>query len=170
MSVHAYLDAKYESFPNAPCPISSTLADAEPPCHASGKSLPRAPEFSGSLIADLDYRVAPGLRFLAGLNLFLLVVGCIMDIFSAVIIVVPIMIPVALTYGVDPFHLCVIFLVNLEIGYSTPPIGMNLFIGSLKFLRPITALYRASVPYLLLMLLVLVLVTYVPVISLFMIR
>jgi iron complex outermembrane receptor protein len=65
----AYLDAKYVSFPNAPCPISSTLAGAEPPCDASGKSLPRAPEFSGSQSADLDYRIAPGVRFLAGLNL-----------------------------------------------------------------------------------------------------
>ncbi len=107
--------------------------------------------------------------FLAGLNLFLLVVGCIMDIFSAIIIVVPIMVPIALTYGVDPIHLCVIFLVNLEIGYSTPPIGMNLFIASLKFQKPVTALYRASLPFLMLMLLVMLLVTYVPTISLFMI-
>ena len=108
--------------------------------------------------------------FLAGLNLFLLVVGCMMDIFSAIIIVVPIMIPIALTYGVDPFHLCVIFLVNLEIGYSTPPIGMNLFIASLKFDKPVTALYRACLPYLVLMLLVMLLVTYVPAVSLFMIE
>lgn len=108
--------------------------------------------------------------FLAGLNVFLLVVGCIMDIFSAIIIVVPIMVPIALTYGVDPFHLCVIFLVNLEIGYSTPPIGMNLFIASLKFGKPVTMLYRAALPYLVLMLLVMLLITYVPAISLFLIR
>jgi TRAP-type C4-dicarboxylate transport system permease large subunit len=108
--------------------------------------------------------------FLAGLNVFLLVVGCIMDIFSAIIIVVPIMVPIALTYGLDPFHLCVIFLVNLEIGYSTPPIGMNLFIASLKFEKPVTVLYRAALPYLALMLLVMLLITYVPEISLFMIR
>jgi len=108
--------------------------------------------------------------FLAGLNIFLLVVGSIMDIFSAIIIVVPIMVPIALTYGVDPFHLCVIFLVNLEIGYSTPPIGMNLFIASLKFEKPVTTLYRAALPYLAIMLLVMLLVTYVPAISLFLIR
>jgi C4-dicarboxylate transporter DctM subunit len=108
--------------------------------------------------------------FLAGLNIFLLVVGCIMDIFSAIIIVVPIIVPIALTYGVDPFHLCVIFLVNLEIGYSTPPIGMNLFIASLKFEKPVTALYRAALPFLALMLLVMLLITYVPAISLFLIR
>jgi len=109
------------------------------------------------------------LMFLAGLNLFLLAVGCIMDIFSAIVIVVPIIIPIALSYGVDPIHLCVIFLVNLEIGYSTPPVGINLFISSLKFKKPITLLYRASVPYLLLLLVVLVVITYVPWLSLFLI-
>jgi C4-dicarboxylate transporter, DctM subunit len=108
--------------------------------------------------------------FLAGLNIFLLAVGCIMDIFSAIIVVVPIMAPIALQYGVDPIHLCILFLVNLEIGYSTPPIGMNLFIAALKFQKPITLLYRATIPYLVLMLLFLVLITYVPVISLYFIQ
>lgn len=105
--------------------------------------------------------------FLAGLNLFLLAVGCMMDIFSAIVIVVPIMIPVALTYGIDPIHLCIIFLVNLEIGYSTPPVGINLFIASLKFEKPVTLLYRASVPWLVLLLVLLAIVTYVPALSLF---
>jgi tripartite ATP-independent transporter DctM subunit len=110
------------------------------------------------------------LVFLAGLNLFLLAVGCMMDIFSAIIIVVPIMVPIALTYGVDPIHLGIIFLVNLEIGYSTPPIGINLFIASLKFQKPVTLLYRASGPYLLLLLGLLILITYIPSISLYLIR
>jgi len=105
--------------------------------------------------------------FLAGLNLFLLAAGCIMDIFSALVIIVPIMVPVAIQYGIDPIHLCVIFLVNLEIGYSTPPVGINLFISSLKFEKPVTLLYRASVPYLLLLLGLLILITYVPELSLF---
>jgi tripartite ATP-independent transporter DctM subunit len=105
--------------------------------------------------------------FLAGLNLFLLVVGCMMDIFSAIVIVVPIMVPVALTYGIDPIHLCIIFLVNLEIGYSTPPVGINLFIASLKFEKPVTHLYRASIPWLILLLALLAVVTYVPALSLF---
>ncbi len=104
--------------------------------------------------------------FLAGLNLFLIAVGCIMDIFSAIIIVVPVIVPIAIEYGIDPLHLCVIFLINLEIGYSTPPVGMNLFIAALKFQRPITLLYRASVPYLILLLIVLLLITYIPAISL----
>jgi tripartite ATP-independent transporter DctM subunit len=100
--------------------------------------------------------------FLAGLNLFLLATGCIMDIFSAIVIIVPIMVPVAASYGIDPIHLGVIFLVNLEIGYSTPPVGINLFIASLRFNRPITLLYKASIPYLILLLLVLLMVTYLP--------
>ncbi len=107
------------------------------------------------------------LLFLAGLNLFLLAVGCIMDIFSAIVIVVPIIVPIALSYGVDPIHLCVIFLVNLEIGYSTPPVGINLFISSLKFEKPVTLLYRASLPYLLILLAVLIVITYLPWLSLF---
>ncbi|MBC2712716.1 MAG: TRAP transporter large permease subunit [Desulfosarcina sp.] len=110
------------------------------------------------------------LLFLAGLNLFLLAVGCIMDIFSAIIIVVPIIVPIALSYGVDPIHLCVIFLVNLEIGYSTPPVGINLFISSLKFEKPVTLLYRASLPYLILLLGVLIVITYVPWLSLFLVK
>jgi C4-dicarboxylate transporter, DctM subunit len=100
--------------------------------------------------------------FLAGLNCFLLAAGCIMDVFSAIVIIVPIIVPVAISYGIDPIHLGVIFLVNLEIGYSTPPVGINLFIASLRFNRPITLLYKASVPYLVLMLIVLLLVTYLP--------
>jgi len=109
------------------------------------------------------------LLFLAGLNLFLLAVGCIMDIFSAIVIVVPIIVPIALSYGVDPIHLCIIFLVNLEIGYSTPPVGINLFIASLKFEKPVTLLYRASLPYLLILLGVLIVITYFPWLSLFLV-
>lgn len=107
--------------------------------------------------------------FLAGLNLFLIAVGCIMDIFSAIVIVVPIMVPVARSFGIDLYHLAAIFLVNLEIGYSTPPVGMNLFIAGLKFDQPVTTLYRASIPFLLLLMLCLVLVTYLPGLSLWLI-
>jgi len=108
--------------------------------------------------------------FLAGLNVFLLVVGCMMDIFSAIVVIVPIMVPVALMYGIDPVHLCIIFLVNLEIGYATPPVGINLFISSLKFQKPVTLLYRASIPYLLILLFVLIALTYIPALSLFLVR
>jgi tripartite ATP-independent transporter DctM subunit len=121
------------------------------------------------LLALLSRLTDSRLLFLACLNLFLLLVGCLMDIFSAIVIVVPIMVPVALEFGIDPIHLGVIFLVNLEIGYATPPVGMNLFIASMKFEKPITRLYRASLPFLLLLLVLLLLITYVPVLSLFMI-
>jgi len=127
-------------------------------------------QIPGRILAFLTNLTANKYIFLAGLNLFLLAVGCIMDIFSAIIVIVPIMAPIALKYGVDPIHLCVIFMVNLEIGYSTPPIGMNLFIAGLKFQKPITVLYRASVPYLILMLAFLVLITYVPLLSLCLLR
>jgi C4-dicarboxylate transporter, DctM subunit len=104
--------------------------------------------------------------FLAGLNIFLIAVGCLMDIFSAIVIVVPVIVPAAQSYGIDLYHLAVIFLVNLEIGYSTPPVGMNLFIAGLKFDQPVTTLYRASIPFLLLLIGCLLLVTYLPVLSL----
>ncbi|MGD9211414.1 MAG: TRAP transporter large permease subunit [Desulfobacteraceae bacterium] len=104
--------------------------------------------------------------FLAGLNVFLLAVGCIMDIFSAIVIIVPIIVPIAISYGIDPLHLCVIFLVNLEMGYSTPPVGINLFISSLRFDKSVTTLYRASIPYLILLFIVLMMVTYIPFLSL----
>ena len=122
------------------------------------------------ILAFLTSVTESRILFLAGLNLFLLAVGCSMDIFSAIVIVVPIMVPIALTYGIDPIHLCVIFLVNLEIGYSTPPVGINLFISSMKFQKPLTFLYRASLPYLILLLAALLFVTYVPWFSLFLIR
>jgi len=104
--------------------------------------------------------------FLLILNLFLLVVGCLMDIFSALIVVVPLIAPVATGFGVDPVHLGIIFLTNLEIGYLTPPVGLNLFISSFRFNEPVIKLYSASVPFLLLMLVALVIITYAPALSL----
>jgi tripartite ATP-independent transporter DctM subunit len=104
--------------------------------------------------------------FLLILNLFLLVVGCLMDIFSALIVVVPLIAPVAMGFGVDPVHLGIIFLTNLEIGYLTPPVGLNLFISSYRFKEPVVNLYSASLPFLLLMLVALVIITYAPALSL----
>jgi C4-dicarboxylate transporter, DctM subunit len=127
-------------------------------------------QIPGKILSRLTELTDNPFVFLAGLNLFLLAVGCVMDIFSAIVIIVPIMVPIALTYGVDPIHLCIIFMVNLEIGYSTPPVGINLFIASLKFDKPVAALYRASLPYLVILLLTLVLITYVPSLSLFFVR
>ncbi len=106
------------------------------------------------------------LMFLLLLNVFLLLVGCLLDIFSALLMVVPLIIPMAVQYGVSPVHLGVIFLTNLEIGYSTPPVGINLFIASLRFDKPVMKLYWASLPWIGLMLFCLSLITYLPEISL----
>lgn len=104
--------------------------------------------------------------FLIALNIFLLIVGCIMDIYSALLVVVPLILPIALSYGIDPVHLGIIFLTNLEIGYTTPPVGMNLFISCFRFNKPIMTLYRAAVPFLLILLAGLMLITYIPWLSL----
>ena len=103
---------------------------------------------------------------LIGLNIFLLIVGCLMDIFSAVIIVVPLLLPIAEQFGIDKAHLGIIVLTNLEIGYLTPPVGMNLFISSMKFERSVILLYRSVLLFIALLLVALVLVTYVPELSL----
>lgn len=108
--------------------------------------------------------------FLLLLNIFLLIVGCLMDIFSALIVVVPLIVPVALGFGVDPVHLGIIFLTNLEIGFITPPVGLNLFISSYRFREPVVKLYAASVPFLLLLLAALLVITYFPAISLFLVN
>ena len=107
------------------------------------------------------------ITFLIVLNIFLLLVGCMMDIFSAIIVVVPLIIPVAKSFDVNMIHLGIIFLTNLEIGYSTPPVGINLFIASSRFSQPIIKLYRAALPFLGLRLAGLLLITYFPALSLF---
>jgi len=101
------------------------------------------------------------------LNFFLILVGCMMDIFSAILVVVPLIIPLASRFGIDPLHLGVVFLANLAIGYNTPPVGLNLFIGSSRFDRPIVQLYKATLPFLGLLLLTLLMITYWPPLSLF---
>ncbi|HUT79515.1 MAG TPA: TRAP transporter large permease subunit [Polyangia bacterium] len=110
------------------------------------------------------------ITFLIVLNIFLIIVGCLMDIFSAILVVVPLITPIAEGFGVDPVHLGIIFLVNLEIGYSTPPVGLNLFIASFRFGKPITSLYRASLPFLAILLAALMIITYVPDLSLLLIE
>ncbi len=107
--------------------------------------------------------------FLILLNIFLLIVGCLMDIFSAIMVVVPLIAPVALNFGIDPTHLGIIFLANLGIGYLTPPVGLNLFIASYRFRKPVINLYIAVIPFLLVLLLGLILITYIPFISLWLV-
>jgi tripartite ATP-independent transporter DctM subunit len=100
--------------------------------------------------------------FLLALNVMLLIVGMVMDIFSAIVVVVPLIAPAAIKMGIDPFHLGVIFLLNLEVGYLHPPVGLNLFITSFTFRKPILEVTIAALPYLLIMIVALMVITYVP--------
>ncbi len=117
----------------------------------------------------LEQYISSRFAFLIGLNLFLLLVGAILDIFSAIVLVVPIIVPVAQRYGIDLVHLGIIFLTNLQIGYCTPPVGLNLFLASYQFDKPILKTCRATLPFTLLLLLVLLVVTYLPELSLFLV-
>src|SRR5690606_32758801 len=109
---------------------------------------------------DLDL-----IAFLLVLNVALLAVGCLMDIMSAIFVCVPLIAPMALALGIDPLHLGIIFIVNLEIGYLTPPVGLNLFVASTLFNKPMTHLIRAVVPFILMMMVGLLVITYVPAVS-----
>lgn len=104
--------------------------------------------------------------FLAALNVFLLLVGCLMDIFSALVVVVPLILPIGAHFGIHPIHLGIIFLANLELGFLTPPVGMNLFLSSYRFERPLTEVYRTVLPFLFVLILAVLLVTYVPILTL----
>jgi len=96
----------------------------------------------------------------------LLLLGAILDIFAAIVIMVPLILPIAIGYGIDPVHLGIIFLANMQIGYFTPPVGMNLFIASYRFNKDMITLYRSTLPFMLVLLVALLLITYIPSISL----
>ena len=106
------------------------------------------------------------LVFLLALNLLLIVVGALMDIYSAIVVVVPLITPIAAAYGIDPVHLGIIFLANMELGYLMPPMGENLFLSSYRFDKPLTQVYRSTLPYVLILLGVVLLITYVPLFTL----
>jgi tripartite ATP-independent transporter DctM subunit len=122
-------------------------------------------EVPRQLVAWTQSHVESKIVFLLAINVILLIVGTVMDIFSAIVVVLPLIAPIAKAYGIDPYHLGVIFLLNLEVGYLHPPVGLNLFITSVKFQRPITEVMWATIPFLVTMLLALLTVTYVPVLT-----
>lgn len=105
--------------------------------------------------------------FIMVLNIFLLIVGCMMDMFSAIVVVVPLIAPVAASFNMDPIHLGVLFLANLELGYLTPPVGVNLFVASLRFNVSVMRLYRVVIPALLLLVFALLIISYWSQLSLF---
>ena len=130
--------------------LTNLLIDAQVPMH---------------LLAWMRDNIDSQLQFLILLNIVLLIVGAMMDIFSAIVVLVPLILPLALQFGVDPVHLGIIMLANLEIGYCTPPVGINLFIASQRFKKPILTLFRSTLPFLGIMLVWLLIVTYLPQLS-----
>jgi len=110
--------------------------------------------------------VSDKIVFLMFLNILLLLIGAVLDIFSALVIMVPLILPVAVSYGIDPVHLGIIFIANMQIGYFTPPVGMDLFIASYRFKKPITELYSATVPFMIILFAVVLIITYWPALSL----
>jgi tripartite ATP-independent transporter DctM subunit len=122
------------------------------------------------ILGFMQVHVQSKFAFLIILNIFLLAVGCVLNIFSALVIVVPLIIPIAKSYGVNLLHLGIIFLTNLQIGYSIPPIGMDLLIASLRFEKSVIYLSFASLPFIAILLLTLACITFFPSLSLMLSR
>jgi tripartite ATP-independent transporter DctM subunit len=119
-------------------------------------------QIPSQLLDWVQSQVSSKLVFLLMLNVFLLLVGCLMDIFSATVVVVPLIVPLGAAFGIDPIHLGIIFIANLELGYLTPPVGLNLFLASYRFERPLLSIYRAAIPMLIILAVGVLLITYVP--------
>lgn len=122
-------------------------------------------DFPSAALEYVKQHVDSPWTFLLMLNLFLLVVGCLMDIFSAIIVVVPLVVPMGAAYGIDPLHLGIVFLANLELGFLTPPVGMNLFLASYRLKKPMPEVYRAVVPMIVVLLFGVIVITYWPALS-----
>ena len=119
-------------------------------------------EIPSKLFDFIRQHVDSKLTFLMLLNIFLLVLGMTLDVFSALVLIVPLTLPIAVGYGIHPIHFGIIFLANMQIGYFTPPVGMNLFIASYRFNKPITELYYATIPFMLILFLAVLIITYWP--------
>jgi tripartite ATP-independent transporter DctM subunit len=119
-------------------------------------------EIPAALLDWTREHVSSPAAFLLALNLFLLVVGCLMDVFSATVVVVPLIVPLAAHYGVDPVHLGILFLANLELSYLTPPVGLNLFLAAQRFNRPVLTITRATLPLFAVLAVGVLLITYIP--------
>lgn len=121
------------------------------------------------LLAFITDFVSSQASFLFLLFIFLLILGAILDIFSAIVLVVPLILPIAAQYGVDPYHLGIVFLAAMQLGYLTPPVGLNLFIASYRFDRPIMNVYAATFPFLIILMVSVLIIMYWPSLSLWMI-
>ena len=127
-------------------------------------------EIPGHLFSWVKQHIHSPVTFLLFLNILLLMLGAMLDIFSALVIMTPLIVPLAVGYGIDPVHLGIIFLANMQLGYFTPPVGMNLFIASYRFNRPITDIYKATIPFFFVLLAAVLIITYWPELSLVFIR
>jgi tripartite ATP-independent transporter DctM subunit len=127
-------------------------------------------EVPNKLFAAVREHIDSKLTFLVVLNIFLLGLGMILDVFSALVIIVPLILPMAVGYGIDPIHLGIIFLANMQIGYFTPPVGMNLFIASYRFHKPVTELYAATIPFMIILMIAVLIITYWPELSLYLVN
>lgn len=114
----------------------------------------------------IQAHISSPITFLLLLTLFLLVLGMMLDIFSAIVIMIPILLPIAMQYGIHPIHLGILFLANMQLGYFTPPVGMNLFIASFRFKKPVTELYIATIPFFFILLACVLVITFWPSLSL----
>jgi tripartite ATP-independent transporter DctM subunit len=115
-----------------------------------------------TIFSYIQQHVSDGFTFLLLLTVFLLILGMMLDIFSAIVIMIPIILPIAVQYGIHPIHLGILFLANMQLGYFTPPVGMNLFIASFRFNKPVMTLYRATLPFFFILLATVIIITYVP--------
>ena len=127
-------------------------------------------EIPTRLFDTIREHVSSKLTFLILLNVFLLVLGMMLDIFSAIVIIVPIILPIALSYGIHPVHLGIVFLANMQLGYITPPVGMNLFIASYRFERPVIEVYKATIPFFVILLATVLVITYWPALSMILVE
>ena len=123
-------------------------------------------EIPTSIFDFISTHIDSQLTFLLLLFFFLLILGMMLDIFSAIVIMVPIILPIAVEFGIHPVHLGILFLANMQLGYFTPPVGMNLFIASFRFQKPVTELYRATLPFFFILLTTVLMITYIPWLSL----
>ncbi|WP_300428307.1 TRAP transporter large permease [uncultured Thalassolituus sp.] len=119
-----------------------------------------------AVFETIQAHVSDGFTFLLLLTIFLLILGMMLDIFSAIVIMIPIILPIAVQYGIHPIHLGILFLANMQLGYFTPPVGMNLFIASFRFNKPVMTLYRATLPFFFILLATVLIITYWPGLSL----
>lgn len=122
------------------------------------------------ILAWVQSTITSKYLFLFMLNILLLLVGTLMDIFSAIIVIVPLIIPLGAYFGIDPVHLAIIFIANLELGFLTPPVGMNLFISAYRFNKTMPEVYKATLPFFIVRLLAVLAITYLPFISLWFVR